>query len=167
MDKRTIQTRWQPHWHPRRHEKPKPSPRRHRLSSHVTKKTLIWRKWRSHGYAVRTTYLKLKQKTEAPQRKTRPHVPTQIPRRRPPHPNHTPIRHTNAIGKRATQGRWPPHRHPSRHEKLNPSPDGYATRTTYLKLKQKTESPERKLPSEKSLIEFTITIDGRCYERRW
>jgi hypothetical protein len=51
-----------------------------------------------------TTFLKLKQTTEAPQRKSRTHVPTQIPRRFPPHPNHTPIHHTSAMGKRATQG---------------------------------------------------------------
>jgi hypothetical protein len=34
--------------------------------------------------------LKLKQTTEAPQRKARPHVPTQKPMRCSPHPNHTP-----------------------------------------------------------------------------
>ncbi len=32
-------------------------------------------------------------------------LPTQIPRRHPPHPNHTPIHHTSAIGKHSTQGR--------------------------------------------------------------
>jgi hypothetical protein len=40
MDKRTIQIRWQPHRHPSRHDKPKPSPGRRRPSSHVAKKTL-------------------------------------------------------------------------------------------------------------------------------
>ena len=39
----------------------------------------VLKKWPKHGYAPRTTFLKLKQTTEAPQRKPRPHVPTQIP----------------------------------------------------------------------------------------
>ncbi len=44
------------HRHPSRHEKPKPSTGRRRPLPHVAKKTLRWRKWRSHGYAVRTAY---------------------------------------------------------------------------------------------------------------
>jgi hypothetical protein len=65
-----------------------------------------------HGTVPRVAFLKLKQKSEGPQRKPRPHVPTQISMRRPPHPNHTPTYHTNALGERAIQRRWPPHRHP-------------------------------------------------------
>ncbi len=104
-----------------RHEKPKPSSRRRQPLTHVVKNTLRWRSVRIHDNAARTAFLKLKQTTEAPQRKTRTHVLTQIPRRRPPHPNHTPIHHTNAMVKCATQGRWPPQQHPSRHEKPKPS----------------------------------------------
>ncbi len=45
-----------------------------------------------------------------------------VPRRHPPHPKHTPIHHTREMGNHSTQGRWPTHRHPSRHEKPKPSP---------------------------------------------
>ena len=89
MGERAIQRRRPPHRHPSRHEKPKPSSGRHRPLPHVTKKTLLLRKWHCHGIVARTAFLKLKQKSEAPQRKPRPHVPTQISMRRPPHPNHT------------------------------------------------------------------------------
>jgi hypothetical protein len=88
---------------PKRHEKPNPSSGCHRPLPQVVKKTLHWRKWHYHGIVARTTFLKLKQKSETPQRKSRTHVPTQISMRHPPHPNHTPIHHTNAMDERVTQ----------------------------------------------------------------
>ena len=41
--------------------------------------------------------MEVKQKSEAPQRKPRPHISTQISMRRPLHPNHTPTHHKNAM----------------------------------------------------------------------
>jgi hypothetical protein len=62
------------HWHPSRHEKANPSPRCRRPLSHVTKKTMSWRKWHFHGIVVWTTFLKLEHQTEAP------HGPTYQPK---------------------------------------------------------------------------------------
>ena len=39
-----------------------------------------------------------------------------------PHPNHTPVNHTNAMGECAIQIRWAPYRHPSQRWKPMPSP---------------------------------------------
>ncbi len=63
---------------------PKDSSVWRRPLSHVVKKTLHWGGDHWHGTVTRAAFLKLKQKSEAPQRKPRPHVPTQIPMRRPP-----------------------------------------------------------------------------------
>ncbi len=90
MVERTIQTRCPPHRHPNRHSKPKTSSGRHRPLSHVTKKTLNWGSDNCYGTVVRTAFLKLKQKSEVPQRKTRSYVPTRKSMSHPPHPNHTP-----------------------------------------------------------------------------
>jgi hypothetical protein len=75
---------------------------------------------------VRDVFLKLKQRSEAPQWKSRTHVSTQISMRRPPYPNHTPTHHTNHVtkvmGECVIQRRWPSHRHPNRHSNPKPSP---------------------------------------------
>ncbi len=78
-----IQTRWYPHWHPSRHVKPKPSPGWRRPFPHVTKKTLLWGSghWEHvwDGTVTWTAFLKLKQKSEVPQRKSRPtYQPTNL-----------------------------------------------------------------------------------------
>ncbi len=60
-----------------------------------------------HRTVPRDAFLKQKQKSEAPQRKTRTHVTTQISMSHPPHPNHTHTYHTNALDERVIQ-RWCP-----------------------------------------------------------
>ncbi len=102
MVEHATQRRRPPHRHPSRHVNPKPSPGRHRPLPQVAKKTLHWGSDRIHGIVVWAAFLNPKPKSEAPQRKSRPHVPTQISMRRPPHPNHT---HTSITRIRWTSAR--------------------------------------------------------------
>jgi hypothetical protein len=88
---------------PKRHAKPKPSPGRRRPSPQVVKKTLRCGSGIGHGYVSRAEILRLKQKSAAPQRRPRPYVPTRISTGHPPHPNHPPTHHTNAMGECAIQ----------------------------------------------------------------
>jgi hypothetical protein len=71
--------------------------------THVVKKTMCGGSGHCHGTVARDAFLKLKQKSEAPQRKPRSHVPTQILMRRSPHPNHTHTHHTNTMVERASR----------------------------------------------------------------
>jgi hypothetical protein len=73
----------------------------------------VWGSGHCHGTVTWVEFLKLKLKSEAPEWKSRSHVPTQISMRNPPNPNHPPTHHTNVMGERETQ-RWrPPPRYPS------------------------------------------------------
>ena len=56
-----------------------------------------------NSYVARDEILKLKQKSEAPQQRPRSHVSTRISTGHPPHPNHTPTHHTNAMGESTIQ----------------------------------------------------------------
>jgi hypothetical protein len=57
------------------------------------KMTMWWGSGHCHGTVPWVSFLKLKQKSESPQRKPRTHVPTQISMRHPPHLNHTQSSH--------------------------------------------------------------------------
>ncbi len=135
-----------------------------------------WGSDHCHGTVTRDVFLKLKRKSETPQRKPRTHVSTQISMSLPPHPNHTHTHHTNVMGEHATQRSRPSHRHPRRHSKPNPSSGyhrplpqvvkktmswgsthchGTVERDVFLKLKQKSEEPQWKtrpyVPTRKSV----------------
>ena len=73
------------------------------------------RKWPLPRYCFASCILETKTKVGSTAAKAPAPRTNQISMRRPPHPNHTPIHHTNAMGESVTQRRWSPHRHPSRH----------------------------------------------------
>jgi hypothetical protein len=75
---------------------------------HVVKKTLHWGSDHCHGTVSRSSFLKLKQKSEVPHRNPRSHVPTQISMSLPPDPNHTPTHHTNTMDEDGIQIVGPP-----------------------------------------------------------
>jgi hypothetical protein len=98
MGEHTTQRRRPPHRRPNRHSKGKSSSGHHRTWSHVVKKTrrsLRGGSGHCHGTVSTVTFLKLKQKSEGPQRNVRTYVPpTRKSVRHPPYPNHTPTHPT-------------------------------------------------------------------------